>query len=275
MESLACSSKALSLGEIKSTNHISVCWSQVPFTSSEPSSWVFDRVIRSGYPSCATVWQHLEFLAHIAETIDDCKVGLFLLDLINSYKYLQARLQESKEAFRFPKLAVWLNVNSTQYISSDELQHLWQRLDHLILLSACDAPPLMAVRSSLTPFAKLLDTIGCKSMMYPTFRSAARDDPEAMAPRMNRLRLSGFLTDVIFSAKGISLSAHRVVLAAKSEYCMSQFNGSWNTGDVIELGDMTPHTLENLIDYAYQDSFDWAALQANADDNTDAIANKA
>ena len=59
MESLAGSSKALSLGKIRSTNHMSVCWSQVPFTSSEPSSWVLERVIRSSYPSCATVWQHL------------------------------------------------------------------------------------------------------------------------------------------------------------------------------------------------------------------------
>ena len=183
-------------------------------------------------------------------------------------------MQESKETFRFPKSAVWLNIDNILHVSSNELQHSWQRLDHLILLSVCDAPPLMAVRSFLTPFEKLLNAIGCKSMMYPSFRSAVRDDPEAMAPQMNRLRLSGFLTDVAFSAKGISLSAHRVVLATKSEYCMSQFNGSWNTGDVIELEDMTPHTLESLIDYAYQDSFDWTALQANVDDDTDAVADK-
>ena len=274
MESLAGSSKALSLGEINSTNHMRVCWSQVPFTSLEPSSWVLDRVSGSGYPKCAIVWQHLEYLAYIAARIEDSEVELFLLDLLGSYEYLQTRLQESKESFCFPKSAVWLNVENLRDMSSYELRHSWQRLDHLILLSACDAPPLMAVRSSLTPFAKLLNTIGCKSMMYPTFRSAARDDSEAMTSRMNHLRLKGFLTDVTFSVEGISLSAHRVVLAAKSEYCMSQFNGSWNTGDVVELEDMTPHTLENLIDYAYQDSFDWTALQADTDDDTDAIADK-
>ncbi|KAI9876327.1 MAG: hypothetical protein M1830_006767 [Pleopsidium flavum] len=274
MESLASSSKALSLGEIRSTNHVRVCWSQVPFTSSEPSSWVLDRVSGSGYPSCAIVWQHLEYLAYSAATIEDSEVELFLLDLLDSYEYLQTRLQESKESFGFPNSAVWLNVDNSRNVSSYALRHSWQRLDHLILLSACDAPPLMAVRSLLTPFAKLLNAIGCKSMMYPGFKSAAKDDSEAMAFRMNHLRLKGFLTDVTFSVEGISLSAHRVVLAAKSEYCMSQFNGSWNTGDVVELEDMTPHTLENLIDYAYQDSFDWTALQANADDDTDAIADK-
>ena len=274
MESLASSGKALSLGKIRPTNHIRVCWSQVPFTSSEPSSWVLDQLSGSGYPSCAIVWQHLEYLAYIAVTVEDSEVELFLLDLLDSYEYLQTRLQESKESFRFPKSAVWLNVDNSRNVSSSELRHSWQRLDHLILLGACDAPPLTAVRSFLIPFATLLNTIGCKSMMYPTFRSAARDDSEAMASRMNHLRLKGFLTDVTFSVKGISLSAHRVVLATKSEYCMSQFNGSWNIGDVVELEDMTPHTLENLIDYAYQDKFDWTALQPSADDDTDAIADK-
>ncbi|MCJ1433205.1 hypothetical protein MMC27_002564 [Xylographa pallens] len=274
MESLAGSSKALSLREIRSMNQIRVCWSQVLFTSSEPSGWVLGQVSESGCPSCAIVWEHLEYLACIAGTIEDSEVELFLLDLLESYEYLQTRLQESKESFRFAKSAVWLNVDNLRDVSSYELRHSWQRLDHLILLSTCDAPPLMAVRSFLTPFAKLLNTIGCKSMMYPTFRSATRDDSEAMASRVNRLRLKSFLTDVTFSVEGISLSAHRVVLAAKSDYCMSQFNGSWNTGDVVELEDMTPHTLENLIDYAYQDSFDWTSLQADPDDDTDIIADK-
>ena len=274
MESLAGSSKALSLGELRSTNDLSVCWSQVPFASFEPSSWVLDQVRSSGHPSCAIVWQHLEYLARIAETIDDSEISLFLLDLGSSYEYLHARLQDSKEAFCFPKSAVWLNVDSIQHVSSYELQHSWLRLDHLILLSACDAPPLMAIRSFLTKFENLLKAIGCKSMVYPTYRFTDKDHTEVMASRMNRLRLSDILIDVTFSTKGIFLSAHRVVLAARSEYCMSQFNGSWITGDVIELEDMTPHTLENLIDYAYQDSFDWTALQANADDDTDAIADK-
>ncbi|MCJ1388929.1 hypothetical protein MMC18_001780 [Xylographa bjoerkii] len=274
MESLASSSKALSLREIRSTSHIKVCWSQVPFTSSEPSGWVLGQVSESANPSCALVWQHLEYLSCIAGTIEDSEVELFLLDLLDSYEYLQTRLQESKESFRLAKSAVWLNVDNLRDVSSYELRHSWQRLDHLILLSTCDAPPLMAVRSFLTPFAKLLNTIGCKSMMYPTFRSAVRDDSEAMASRLNHLRLKSFLTDVTFSVEGISLSAHKVVLAAKSDYCMSQFNGSWNTGDVVELEDMTPHTLENLIDYAYQDSFDWTSLQADPDDDTNVIADK-
>lgn len=274
MENLGGSRKALSLGEIRSKDHTRVCWSQVPFTSLEPSSWVLDQVSGSGHPSCAIVWQHLEYLAGVAETVEDFVVDVFLQDLQDSYEYLQTRLQESKQSFRSSIPAVWLNVDNLRAIGSYDLRHSWQRLDHLILLSACDAPPLMAVRSSLTPFAKLLTAIGCKCMVYPTFQSAARDDSEAMASRMNHLRLKGFLTDVTFSVEGISLSAHRVVLAAKSDYCMSQFNGSWNTGNVVELQDMTPHTLENLIDYAYQDSFDWTALQANAEDDTDAIADK-
>lgn len=274
MENLGGSRKALSLGEIRSKDHTRVCWSQVPFTSSEPSSWVLDQVSGSGYPSCAIVWQHLEYLAGVAQTVEDSEVELFLLDLQYSYEYLQTRLEESKDSFPSSTPAVWLNVDNLGAIGSYDLRHSWQTLDRLILLSACDAPPMMAVRSSLTPFAKLLNAIGCKSMVYPPFQSAARDDSETMASRMNHLRLKGFLTDVTFSVEGISLSAHRVVLAAKSDYCMSQFNGSWNTADVVELQDMTPHTLENLIDYAYQDSFDWTALQANAEDDTDAIADK-
>ncbi|MCJ1404885.1 hypothetical protein MMC11_008111 [Xylographa trunciseda] len=132
----------------------------------------------------------------------------------------------------------------------------------------------MAVRSSLIPFSKLLSALGCKTMMYPTFRSAAREESKLMAPRMNQLRLEGFLTDITFSVEGISLSAHRVVLAASSEYCMSQFKEFWKTRGVVQLEDMTPHTLENLIDYAYQDGFDWTVLQANTDDDIDGIADK-
>jgi sacsin len=141
MESLAASSKALSLAMIRSKNHIRVCWSQIPFTSSEPGSEVLGRVPGSGDPNCAIVWQHLEYLAEISATLEDSEVEPFLLDLVESYEYLQARLQESKDSFRFPKSAVWLNVDKSQGVSSYELQHSWQRLNHLILLSACDAPP--------------------------------------------------------------------------------------------------------------------------------------
>lgn len=273
MESLAGSNKALSLGEIMSKKYIRVCWSQAPFSSLEPSSWVL-QLSGSDYPSCAIVWQHLDYLANIASTINDSEVELFLQDLVESYEYLQTKVWESKESFHIPKSAIWLNVDNVQSMSSYELRHSWQRLDHLILISACDAPPLMAARSFLTPFTELLRAIGCKSMMYPTIKFAARDDPESMASRMNRLRLDGFQTDITFSVEGIALSAHKVVLAAKSEYCKSQFNGSWSTRNVVTLEGMTPHTLENLIDYIYQDSFDWTSLQALQDDDIDTIADK-
>ncbi|MCJ1404884.1 hypothetical protein MMC11_008110 [Xylographa trunciseda] len=91
MESLAGSSKPLSLGQITSMEHLKVCWSQVPFASSEPSNWVLDRVSRMNYPTCAVVWKHLEYLASITTTIEESEVRLFLLDLFDSYEYLQAK----------------------------------------------------------------------------------------------------------------------------------------------------------------------------------------
>ena len=111
-------------------------------------------------------------------------------------------------------------------------------------------------------------------MVYPTFKSATRNDAESMASRMNQLRLKGIQTDITFSIKGKTFSAHKAVLATKSEYCMSQFNGSWNTSDIVQLEDMGPRILEILLNYIYHDRFDWTRLQANEVDSTRDIAFK-
>ena len=61
-------------------------------------------------------------MANVAGTIDNSEVELFLEDVLESYKYLHARVQESKESFRFSTSAIWLNIDEVKNISSYELR---------------------------------------------------------------------------------------------------------------------------------------------------------
>ncbi|KAI9812928.1 MAG: hypothetical protein M1827_004446 [Pycnora praestabilis] len=276
MEVLAGQQAALRPSQIFQHKYVSICWSQVPFATHEPSLFCLEKCGSEGRPAIDIVWQHLVFLAEVAQTIDSGELEDFLTDLRSTYDYLQDRILEARTTFDQPEAVLWLNIDldASQSINFDEFKASWRCLEHLILLSACDAPPLMSVRSFLLPYDKLLKGVGCKSMIYPVTQSSIPERLEAVATGLSRLRKDNVMIDVTFSAEGYLVTAHKLVLAACSSYCEAQFSGSWNTDNTIVLEDMTPQTLKTLTNFAYQDVFDWSTMRVHEGDDETVIADK-
>lgn len=89
------------------------------------------------------------------------------------------------------------------------------------------------------------------------------------------LRDQGQLTDVIFEAEGSQKSAHKIFLAAVSDYCKAQFSGAWGRQlqhpAIIHLTDIRFTTLSTMIDFAYTGEFVGPQLENQADNDEIAL----
>lgn len=87
-----------------------------------------------------------------------------------------------------------------------------------------------------------------KSVLYNCSRQ-----PKMLMVGLNALRNSGELLDVTFVVEKRSFRAHRVVLAACSDYFKAMFTGSMMEADQSEivLNGITAEGFQVLLDYAY------------------------
>lgn len=120
------------------------------------------------------------------------------------------------------------------------------------------------------PYERLLVVLGCKSVVQP--RTPAAPQPPGNGPPMaqsmakiRRFREQSKLTDVVFKAQGHEKPAHKIFLAAVSEYCETQFLGVWGRqlehNAAINIEDMTFSTLSSMVDFAYSGEFHAPELQ--------------
>lgn len=159
------------------------------------------------------------------------------------------------------------------------LEHLEAELTsakYLCLNSPIDPKPIRVARKFLVPYEKLLMGLGCKTVMQPTSASPPQSSDSrelslatAMG-EMRQLRDQNQLVDVYFEAQGEKKPAHKIVLAAVSEYCQKQFAGPW--GRILEhqatihVEDLRFSTLSQMIDFAYTGDFEWPELKDSRDD---------
>ena len=129
-------------------------------------------------------------------------------------------------------------------------------------------------RNFLIPYEKLLKTLGCPSVVQPQeieipSVKEERSPLENMASELNALRGKGELCDITIEVKTQHFEAHRVVLAAASEYCKGQFSGNWgqtlSTNAVVEIKDLTPTAVSTLIDFAYTGVINFPPVDAKTD----------
>ncbi|ERF72114.1 hypothetical protein EPUS_02905 [Endocarpon pusillum Z07020] len=281
---LASQKRILSLRDIVSREYAAVCWSQIPFALPEPSTISLVKIGLNGQPNCATVWQHLAFLAESARFIDDATVGSFIEDLRRTYEFLQTNLQQSKATFNQPATAMWLNIEATvaSSIPLEVLRTSWTSLEKLLLDSPCDAPPLMTVQPFLGRFLSLLKDLGCKSLYYPPITPPSSGAAKSTFGLLRELWQENILTDVEFEAEGSTISAHKLILASRSMYCRTQFHGPWasrseskGSTEVIPIKEMTYTTLKILIDFCYYEEHDWAAdMRVKENDDFSVIEDK-
>ncbi len=284
MELLASQRQMLKLRDIVIREYAAVCWSQTPFALHEASTFSLGRIGSNGQPDCATVWQHLTFLAESARFIADATVESFIEDLRRTYEFLQTNLQQSKKAFNQPATALWLNIETTvaSSIPLEALRSSWTSLEELLLDSPCDAPPLMTVQPFLGRFSSLLKDLGCKSLYYPPITPPSSTAAKNGFGLLRELWQEDILTDVKFEAEGSIISAHKLILASRSTYCKTQFHGPWASRseskesiEVIRIEEMTYKTLRILVDFCYYEDRDWAAdMRVKANDDFSVIEEK-
>jgi sacsin len=284
MELLASQTLTLCLRKIVRSEFAAVCWSQVPFALQNPTSNSSRRCGADGKPECSIVWEHLVFLAELAQSGEEIDVEHFVYDLQKTYEYLNLNLQDSKSTFSRPTTAIWLNVDSLglDNLSIAAIRSSWATLENLLLDTPCDALPLLAVQPFLGRFSTLLKEIGCRSITYPQVTGLFSGRSTATSTLVNKMWHEGVLTDVRFAAEGREIAAHKIILASRSLYCKAQFNGPWtanrltnSTPEVIKLEDMTYTTLQILIEFCYEEHLDWAAeYRVMSDEDSSMIADK-
>jgi sacsin len=284
MNSLVSQEIALSLKDIIRREYAPVCWSKTPFVIHEPAVSSFLRVGVTGKPSCAVVLQHLTFLAEIAQSVKASEVERYIDDLRSTYEFLQANTLESKGAFSEPGAAIWFNSEEmvSSAVSIDILRSSWSSLENLILDSPCDSPPLMTVQPFLRPFSSLLKELGCESLYYPPITLPSSDAAKSSLALIRELFQEEILTDVKFAAEGMTISAHKLILASRSEYCKTYFHGPWarksdsnGTNEAIPIEGMTYEALKVLIEFCYNEGHDWASgARLTGDESLSAIADK-
>lgn len=268
----------LLLSEVYAHQHIPVCWSQTSFAKYEPTVRSFDSLSSQGKPPTAMVWRHLDHLASLAAGLAEAHFSDFLADVSFTYRYLQDNLHESSVSFALRTKKIWLNLDSYDptVILRMDLQSSWYNVDHLVLASACDIGNVMSVRDGLMPYERLLKSLGCEPIVYPTVPAADGCPMESVSSAMQRMTCEGKLLDVTLVAEDKPTQAHKLILAASSSYFTAQFNGSWYNNETITLDDITYPFLSIIVNFAYADAdkFDWTNLRHRQGDSDDAIADK-
>ncbi|EKD19518.1 zinc finger family protein [Drepanopeziza brunnea f. sp. 'multigermtubi' MB_m1] len=292
MAAVAKQQPELCLNQIISQDYLPVCWSQVPFAINEPTSQALGKTAGKGKPDVSVVWLHLQYLKSVSLHLrDNVSQQLdqnrdFFQDLKTTYGYLQDHPQETKALFGTNEDAILLNLESWDFrkVSRADIQDSWYPITALVLASSCDSGPIKAVRQGLMDFEKLLPSLGCSSIHYPTITRSDQHTQESYSATssLNMLRQAGDLADIAFTSQGRTIKAHKVVLSAVSNVKRAQFcrNLGLKQEDVITYREsilsefLSYRTLSVLVDYAYQQPIDWDDMEVTDEDNEDQKAAK-
>ena len=255
---------------LEKTTHIDhkrILWSQSCFLQRQPGNFVYETLPQRGKPSVTKVFDHLQYLADRVNSISQSSVAEYLRDIQACYVYLQDNLDSSRGIPGIHRAKVWINLDTTQLelVIADALELCLTSTNLLCLNSPADPLPLKNAGKFLVAYEKLLTGLGCKTVVQPIapLQLQSSDSREfslvAAMAMMRRLRDQDQLVDVTFEAEGQKKPAHRLVLAAVSEYCRAQFAGQWGHllqhQATIRIEDLRFPTVTQMIDFAYTGEF--------------------
>lgn len=276
MAAIVTTTATLRLSNAIQEQYIPVCWSQTPFPKNAPQPWTFSKIPSAGKPPINMVWKHLEHLRSTVGNLGQEAVSDFLADVYATYTYLQSSLEDSDQSLWPYGSAVWLNLETeANSVSLGELKSSWSSIDYLVLSSPCDYPPIMRIKNSLMPYEMLLRRLGCQQVIRPNIEPPDAGPSRSISSSLARLRREEKMLDITFIVEGKEVRAHKVVMAAASEFFQTQFNGNWPSNNRIPL-EFSHKTLSVVIDFAYTDVFDWTSMQVAQQEqsNEEIIADK-
>jgi hypothetical protein len=277
MQRLCDAKPFIGLSEVVHLENAPYTWTQVPFPLQRLPSSAFHALELKGSPTVNMVWNHLKALVDISAILQDADVNIFLDDLSRTYRYLQDHTVEPAADIDLARLWLNMDIQNSEVPTAQEINCSWMDICHLVLFCPYDPGEMRSVRSFLMPYEALLKRCGCHPIRNPTWKMSEKQTSGPTMSEINRLWKDSQLTDVAFKAEGEIIAAHKLVLAAASKYCEVQFTGPWskfsdNEGP-IELENIKYSTLLQMIQFAYHDDLDWAAMEADAG-NVEDIADK-
>jgi sacsin len=70
----------------------------------------------------------------LSEDLMQSQVRDFLVDLDQTYTYLQDRLYDSKAGFNLGNIAIWLNLDTPDHsnVQLEDIASSWQGIEHLV-----------------------------------------------------------------------------------------------------------------------------------------------
>lgn len=271
------------------TDDMRILWSQVRFLKVGPAASVFDKLPGGSSPSTGVVYKHLQFLTSKRSDIIQRDLQEYLKDVQACYNYLQDNAEAARSHDGIREAQIWFNFDTTQIdvIRKDDVVASLTSAKLLCLNTPCkeaithhhaqrplteipvDPLPMRVTRKFLVPYERLLKVLGCKSVVQPaTAPPPPQDNVPPMAQSMAKIRKfrdQSQLTDVILKAEGREKPAHKIFLAAVSEYCEAQFLGAWGHqlehNAAIDIEDMTFATLSSMVDFAYSGEYQRPELQ--------------
>ncbi len=284
MKEVALKRDHCSLIYIGKRQDVRILWSQLPLLKKEPIPFVIERLPRHGRPTAATVFEHLKYMVSQCKQISNEDLPEYVKDIQASYEHLQEDSNFTTNISGIREANIFFNMDTTETdgLSTVDLERTLTSAKYLCLNSPVDAGVIKISRKFLVPYEKLLKALGCKSVVQPTFRAPRLSPHQTISPMTKAmkeivsLRDQRQLIDVVFEAEAREKPAHRVFLAAVSEYCKAQFSGEWGLllarQAKVKIEDMRFTTLSQMVDFAYTGTVDWPQVQDPG--NNDEIAKK-
>ncbi len=265
------------IGDTSRIEHVRIMWSQTCFLKDPPCEFLYRSLPRGGNPTVAQVFKHLTFLTTETADIGQQDIPEYLRDVQACYEFLQHNLDATKAIEGISQASIWLNLDTTQVdrVLKDNIVSSLTPAEKLCWNTRCDPYPFKKALNFLVPYEQLLVALGCQTVVHPTpvvslpsLDSRELSLTSAMA-QMRTFRDQGLLVDVTFEARGQRKPAHKVVLAAVSDFCKAQFAGPWGRlleeKATIPLPDITFHSLSQMVDFAYTGDVEWPELKDSSD----------
>lgn len=240
-----------------------IVWSQMAFPQMTVAPYAFERLPRQGHPPASAVLSHLKYLIGLRGDVTRAELAEYLRDIQASYTYLQDHTEETRQIPAIESEKIWINLDTSNVdtIDGDDISQALYPARLLCLNCPSDPLPLKVVRKFLIPYEKLLASLGCRSVIQPprVRKSSTGDIGLPMTSAMKEIqkfRHEGAFVDVIFQAESMDKPAHKIFMAAVSQYCKAQFTGRWgqlrsDNVETIKLDDIKFKALSQMVDFAY------------------------
>lgn len=284
MQELAQKKSHCSLQELGREADRRIIWSQKPFAEFTPAPYAFERIPSGGCPTAKSVFYHLTHLIGMRRNVNTTELVEYLRDIQASYTYLQDHAEDTREIPCIRSAEIWINLDTSDVdkINIDDISLALCPVRLLCMNCPSDPLPLKVVRKFLIPYEKLLAILGCQAVIQPP-KGPKRPTGNIGLPmvsamkQIQKFRQVGAFVDIIFQAEGREKPAHKIFMAAVSEYCRVQFTGEWgqllrDKTVVIELDDIKFKALSQMVDFAYTGEIEFRQVTDRA--NNDEIAER-